>query len=222
MQMRLMAIVVGGMAATGTAANAEFVMGTITADNHYALYTSTGGLFSYHGGNETGAGGAPGQYNWSQAESYQFLAGDYLYVAAWSDDAVAQGVLAEFHSDTLGTLLSGDSRWEVYGTGLDRGDGDAHPDALEIGNHVAFADANLLWEEIFAGATNGVQPWGHIAGVTDDAQWMWKSVFGDDDPTQGGSGAGEMLIFRTQTSVPAPASLALLALGGILGRRRRS
>jgi uncharacterized protein (TIGR03382 family) len=212
----MMAAVVG---CVGAAANAELVTGTITADNHYALYSSAGSTFSFHGGNEMGAGGSPGQYNWSEAESYSFEVGEYLYIAAWSDDSVAQGVLAEFYSDSLGTILSGDPRWEVYGTNVNLGDGSPHPTALDIAGHVNFADTNSLWESTFVGANNGVSPWGTIAGITGSAQWMWKNVIGDSDPLNGGSGASEMLIFRTQ--VPGPGSLALLALGGVVGRRRR-
>lgn len=201
------------------AAQAELIDGTITADNHYALYSSIGSTFSYHGGNELGAGGAPGTYNWSEAESYSFLGGEFLYIVAWSDDSVAQGVLAEFQSASLGTILSGDPRWEVYATNVNMGDGSPHPTALDIGGHVMFADLNALWETPHVGGTNGIAPWAAIAGIDSSAAWMWKSVIGDDDPLQGGSGAGEMLIFRTE--VPGPASLALLAVGGLAGRRRR-
>jgi MYXO-CTERM domain-containing protein len=200
-------------------ANAELVTGTITADNHYSLYSSVGNSFAYHGGNELGAGGSPGTYNWSQAETYSFNAGDVLYIAAWSDDSVAQAVLCQFASAGLGTILSGDTRWEVFATNVNLGNGSPHPTASAIAGHVAFADANSLWEGVFAGGNNGISPWGTIAGITSNAKWMWKNVPGDPDPTQGGSGAAEMLIFRT--SVPAPGPVALLGLGGLAMARRR-
>lgn len=208
-----------GMLGAAAFANADVITGTITADNHYSLYTSAGGTFSYHGGNELGAGGFPGTYNWSMAESYSFEAGEYLYIAAWSDDSVAQGVLGEFHSEELGTILSGDARWQVYGTNINRGDGDAHPSAAEIAGHVSFADANGLWVNPFVGNPNGDQPWGYIAGVSEGARWMWKGTVEGADPIHGGSGANEMLIFRT--AVPAPGALAVLGLGGLSGLRRR-
>jgi len=213
------ALIFASIAGFAGAANADLVNGTITADNHYALYSSQGNVFSYHGGNEITSGGNPGTYNWSQAEPYQFEVGEFLYIAAWSDDSVAQGVLAEFHSDALGTLMSGDSRWEVYGSNLNRNDGDPHPDIFEIANHVGVADANMLWEPIFVGDANGVQPWGTIAGVSDDAHWMWRSDISDADPLNGGSGNGEMLIFRT--NVPTPGSAAFLGIGGLAFIRRR-
>lgn len=206
------------VAVAATTATAD-VAGVITADNHYALYTSTGGAFSYHGGNELGAGGAPGTYNWSAAESYTFTGGDVLYIAAWSDDSIAQGVLAQFQVEGMGEILSGDARWQVYGSNINRGDGDPHPDALEIASHVSFADTHMLWETPFVGDANGAEPWGTIAGITAAAQWMWRDTPGNADPLHVGSGEGEMLIFRT--TIPAPGSLAALGLGLAVVRRRR-
>jgi hypothetical protein len=192
--------------------------GTITADNHYALYSSIGDDFTYHGGNETGHAGSHGGYNWTHAESYEFEAGDVLYIAAWSDDRVAQGVLAEFHSESMGTILSGDPRWQVFATGFNRGTGDLHPEASEIAAHAAFADAGNLWESIVAGGSNGVTPWRTIAGIDAGASWMWRSA-GEADAFRGSHGAPQMLLFRT--AVPAPGAIALLGLGGLLTVRRR-
>lgn len=220
MNRNLAKIMVASVAGMAASANAELVTGTITADNHYALYSSLGGVFTYHGGNEVGAGGSPGTYNWSEAESYEFEAGEFLYIAAWSDDSVAQGVLSEFHSDSLGTILSGDPRWQVYATHVNRGDGDPHPGEVEVAAHVLFADTSNLWETPFVGGGNGVAPWGNIAGITGDAKWTWWNTPGDADPLHDGSGAGEMLIFRTP--VPAPGAAAILGLAGLgVGRRRR-
>jgi hypothetical protein len=220
MNRTLATITMAAMAGLSASANAEQVTGTITADNHYALFSSLGGVFTAHGGNEIGPGGTPGTYNWSEAESYSFDAGNVLYIAAWSDDSVAQGVLSEFHSDSLGTILSGDSRWQVYATDINRGDGDPHPGVAEIAAHVFNADTNGLWETPFVGDSNGVAPWGTIAGITQDAKWMWRNTPGDADPLHGGSGEGEMLIFRTL--VPTPGIATLLSLGsfGMLRRRR--
>lgn len=223
------ALTAAAAATIASQAKADQITGTITADNHYSLYTSTSGAFSYHGGNELGSAGDPGTYNWSIAEDHEFAAGDFLYIAAWSDDSVAQGVLGQFQfSSGMGDsgsmadfILSGDPRWQVYGTGINRGDGDAHPAALEIADHVAFADLNSLWEAPFVGATNGSspEPWGMISGISESAQWMWRAAAGDENPLIGGSGEGEMLIFRT--AVPAPGAAAMIALGGLTALRRR-
>lgn len=210
------AVMVGGFVG---AAQAATVQTTITADNHYSLYSSAGGVFSYHGGNELGAGGSNGGYNWSEAETYTFNAGDYVYIAAWSDDSVAQGVLANMLIDGI-AMHSGNAAWQVYKTDINRGDGDAHPSAFEIGGHVGFADANLLWETPHVGGANGSGPWGTIAGIDGDAKWMWYATPGDDNPLDGGSGAGEMLIFRT-AAIPAPGAAMLAGIGGLVIARRR-
>lgn len=201
-----------------TAASAGTINATVTADNHYALYSSAGSSFQYHGGNELGASGSPGTYNWSLPEVYTFDAGEFLYIAAWSDDAVAQGVLANIWVDG-DPLHSGDPRWEVYPTWVNRGDGDPHPDASEVGAYVAFATSNNLWETPYVGGANGISPWGTVPGIDDQARWMWYNTPGDDNPLDGGSGAGEMLIFRT--AIPAPGTAVLAGLGGLLVARRR-
>lgn len=190
----------------------------ITADNHYSVYSDTGGVFAYHGGNELGAGGNPGTYNWSLPEAY-LITGDTMYIAAWSDDSVAQGVLAQIQLNDVDTLHSGDARWEVYATHEARGDGDPHPTAADIQSRVMFASTNNLWETPYVGGGNGISPWGLVPGITADARWMWWNTPGDSDPLQGGSGAGEMLIFRTV--VPAPGAIGLASLSGLMGLRRR-
>ncbi len=203
-----------GLASISSAAVVE---ATITADNHYALYSSTGATFSYHGGNELGSGGNPGTYNWSLPETYSFEAGDFVYIAAWSDDSVAQGVLANMTAGSL-NLDSGSPAWQVTAVNVNMGDGSPHPDASDIAARVAFADANNLWETPFVGGANGVSPWGTVPGIDGNARWMWRANDGMDT-TQGGANYGEFLIFRT--TVPAPGSLALAGLGGLLMARRR-
>lgn len=202
-----------------TAAGAAPLSVTITSDNHYALYSSTGGVFSYHGGNELGAGGNPGTYNWSLPENYNIDVGERVFIAAWSDDSVAQGVLAQMYDAQQNALHSGVGPWEVYRTAVNRGDGDPHPGLAEIAGHVATADVGNLWELPFIGGANGIAPWGQIPGITTAAKWMWWNTPGDLDPLQGGSGAGEMLIFSYR--VPTPGSLALGGMGALLLARRR-
>lgn len=74
------------------AGNVVSVNGTITADNHYALYygSNNGSSLTFVGQNESGFGGSPGNYNWSVAENWNFTMneGDYIYIAAWSDNAL--------------------------------------------------------------------------------------------------------------------------------------
>lgn len=198
-------------------ASAQHVEGMITADNHYAIFAVGPESLQYVGGNEIGAGGAPGTYNWSIGESWAFETRGTFYIAAWSDDAVAQGVLADF---TFGDspLFSGDARWEVFTTNENRGDGDPHPTIAEMMNWMGIADSNEFWQAPFVGNANGDQPWGTIAGIDNEARWMWASAGEDPDPLHGGSGLGELLVFRI---TPAPGALAAFGMAGLAGLRRR-
>jgi hypothetical protein len=216
-QTRVAALSLALVAGLSASAQAAMVNATITADNHYALYSSTGAVFSYHGGNELGASGNPGQYNWSLPETYSFEAGDFIYIAAWSDDAVAQGVLANIMADNV-NLSSGSPLWQVTSVGVNLGTGSPHPTALDIAARVANADANNLWETPYVGGANGIAPWGSVPGIGQNARWMWRAN-GESNTLIGGANHGEYLIFRTV--VPAPGALALAGMGGLLVARRR-
>ncbi len=203
-------------------AGASIITGHVTADNHYALYTGSaeGDWMMFHGANERGPRGNPGRYNWSVAEYYQIQTDQpYLYLAAWSDDRVAQGVLADLRIDGQ-PLLSGDGRWEVFRTGRDRDDGDPPPGVAEVARQVRRAMRHG-WDDIAVGGFNGVQPWGTIADISTDARWMWADARGHHDPFGPGGDRGEYLIFRT--AVPEPWSAGLLVIGAVtwlLFRRR--
>lgn len=199
------------------------VVATITADNHYALYTGNDWTdISFIGRNELGASGSPGQYNWSKAETWNFSPGAYIYVAVWSDDAVAQGWLGEFSIDGGPAILSSDPRWEYVATDLNLGDGDPAPAVSEIGSWVNLADTNLLWDTPYVGGANGVSPWGSIAGISANAKWTWGNPNERTNPLIGGDNFEEYQIFRMPTGVPSPggAALALAGLGMIAVRRR--
>lgn len=214
------ALAIAALVACTGSAIAGPVNVSITADNHYSIYSRAGSDFTHIGANEPGPDGAPGTYNWSQAETWNFDAEGYLYIASWSDNSVAQGLLAEITTLTE-TILSGDPRWEVMSTGLDLGDWDAAPTPGDIAAWVFDADANGLWETPHVGGTNGIEPWSTIAGISVDARWMWRGSQSVADPLQGGADHGELLIFRIPVSVPAPGPLALAGLGGLMLARRR-
>lgn len=208
-----------GIAACVGGVSAGPITTTFTADNHYAIFSRAGSVFTFEGGNELGPSGSVGAYNWSNAETFSFDATGYLYIAAWSDKSVAQGLIGQLQTSSE-TILSGDSRWQVYSTGLDRGDWSPYPTVGEMSSYVATADTGGLWEAPHVGGSNGISPWGSIADVPGDARWMWRAT-GESDPLQGGANHGEMLIFRIPTDVPSPGPLALAALGGLLASKRR-
>ncbi|MFM9957580.1 MAG: hypothetical protein ACKVZJ_05870 [Phycisphaerales bacterium] len=224
-QKNRLAIAVLSVFAAAGAANAG-VTATITADNHYALYTGNSfSDISFIGRNELGSAGSPGTYNWSKAETWNFNPGAYIYVAVWSDDAVAQGWLGQFAFDAGSggqTLLSSSLDWEYVPTNINLGDGDPAPSVVDIGSWVNLADTNLLWDTPFVGGSNGVSPWGTIAGVSSSAKWTWGNPSNRSNPLIGGDDFEEYQIFRIPTGVPAPggAMLALAGIGMIAIRRR--
>jgi len=194
---------------------------TFTADNHYSIYAENGGAIDLIGANEPGYFGSPGAYNWSLPETFIFDTPDSIYIAAWSDGLVAQGLVGQFNFDGV-DVFTGDDGWEVYATGLELGLNAPAPDAPTIAAQIALADTNNAWEIPFVGFDNvaATRPWGKIAGVSEEANWVWKAS-GDprDNPLIGGSNSGEFLIFRT--SVPTPGAVSVLVLGGVASIRRR-
>jgi hypothetical protein len=214
-----LAIAAGLAMCAGATANAAQVTAMITADNHYSLYSKGGaGTLTLLGGNELGAGGAPGTYNWSKPEPHNFTTSDYFYIAAWSDNSVAQGLLAQVTIDGQ-SFDSGNPAWQVYPTFIDRGDGSAHPSAAVVAGYVATADSGNLWQTPFVGGANGIAPWGTVPGINSTARWTWINNPNQSNPLSGGSGYGETLIFRIP--VPAPGAAAVLGLGGLIAARRR-
>ncbi len=194
---------------------------TITADNHYALYVDGPGGVSLVGGNELGAGGSPGTYNWSQAESFTFDTTGRIYIAVWSDDAVAQGLLADIRG-TNGLLLhTGVAPWEVMVTGVTKGDGSPRPVASEIAMYSLQADTNHTWRTPYVGPKNlsSTAPWGKIAGIDENARWTWGNPFNVGNPLIGGANHVEYQVFRM--TVPGPGGAGLLAAGLLLVSRRR-
>lgn len=197
----------------------------ITADNHYALYQEVGGVISLIGGNELGAAGAPGAYNWSLPEAHIIdTAATTIYIATWSDDAVAQGLLAEIDLGGGQYLRSGDAAWEVHCTLVNLGDGSPYPTAAEVAAEEIIADANNGWMAPAVYGPNGsVGPWGAIGGISSAAHWMWGNPDGVANAFEGGASHEEWQLFRIAVpQIPAPgvASAGLMLVGGLLRRRR--
>lgn len=219
----LPAFVMAAIAADPASASLN-ISGTITADNHYALFARVNGQITLVGGNETGVFGSVGAYNWSVGETWNITNATDLYIAAWSDKLFAQGLLASFMINNI-PLLSGDARWRVIATGQSLTDGSPYPIASEIAAYVADANANDKWMIPYVGGKNGVGPWNTVAGIDLDARWMWApSTKSRHDTINGGGDFDEYLIFHMSTGQVIPAApTALVAAAGFvaLSRRRR-
>jgi hypothetical protein len=125
----------------------------------------------------------------------------HLYICAWSDDSVHQGLIGSFTGAV--TIHSGDSRWRVLPTKNNKGDSQ-FPTISEINSAIASAQTGD-WKVPFVGAKNGGQPWAvAIQGVSSDAQWMWYDSGKDTQPKYptspyvpfAGFNHDEFLIFR--------------------------
>ncbi|MBX7195673.1 MAG: hypothetical protein K1X94_26690 [Sandaracinaceae bacterium] len=227
----------------------------ITGDNAYAFgFGPLGGLSSYYDGfvarvagdifncsqscamGETctvGTCDVFGSCNEDGAGAETFVvpgtaatAEDYLYIVAWSDDGVTQGVIGQFVADGVGSdYFTGAGGWEVCATGMDFDTraGDPSPDRALVEAQIAACNSGSGqsggWVDqsgrdghaLVVGEANDPTPGGSFppictAGRGDsigaDARWIWY----DDDTSTGGdpfhssdpSGGGEFLIFRLQ------------------------
>jgi hypothetical protein len=223
------------------------VKATVTADNHYALFSgnSDGSQLNFFGRNEKGAyGGAAdwntgslgGQtfntdtgngYNWSGAESWNFNVkqNDYLYVVTWDDRAVDESWVGEFNITNGGKqqqLLSKDSSWEYLTTkySTNPGDfGDTPTDAI-LNQEISGAS----WTgAVSRGQNDGTtNPWGRINGITKDAQFLNTTT----NTTGLKRDNSRYTIFRTKVSVgntidptktPEPTAMLGLAVVGLTG-----
>jgi hypothetical protein len=201
-------------------AQAATVQATVTADNHYALYNVNDGVINFVGRNEVGPVGEPGTYNWSIAETWNFQTDDVIYIAAWSDDFFAQGLLGEFNVVGGPTIYTGNPIWQVYRTGIGRDGADPAPSTAEMTAQIAFATSNNLFRPASVGQLNtpAATPWGQIANIDSDARWIWADVPAGQDPFEPGFDWDEYLIFCAV--IPSPGSIALVGLGGLVAFRR--
>lgn len=207
---KALALFAAALTVAASNAGAVTIDATITADNHYGLYVggANGTPMTFIGQNESGAGGAPGEFNWSIPESYQFNADPdlYIYIVGWSDDLVAQGVLAQFIVNGT-TIATGTNGWEYALGPDDLDDGDPAPSAAVLSTFVSGA----AWSSVVNSLPNGSDPWGTIAGISTAASWIWGGPL-----IGGGTGGPEYQVFRTRIpreEVPESATVFLLLAG---------
>jgi hypothetical protein len=207
------ALLTVGLAITGAGqASAAMISGTLTADNHYGLFTGNedGSMLNFIGRNEKGSAGSSGGFNWSQAETWEFNInpGEYLYSVVWDDAAVAESWIGEFNLEDGTQLLSDASKWEyVVSKGKNPGDNGDVPMISELNSEIK----NANWTGSSALGKNGINPWGFIQGISADASFLNVS----------NSSSMNYTIFRTKNAVvakdvPEPISTSALLAFGVL------
>lgn len=203
---------------------------TLTADNHYALYTGAedGSGLSFIGKSEANDyDSTTGLYSWETPENWSFTVGDsdYIYVVGWSDDNVAQGWIGQFVT-SFGTQYSNTADWEFIATGVDRDSGyvwdgtSGSSDTTGLAGFIGAATVGNTWQGVTNSYNNGDAPWGLVSGIDAAADWIWGGTL------EPGFNHNEYLVFRTQLSgneVPEPATMLLMGLGlaGLAGVRSR-
>jgi PEP-CTERM motif len=210
---------VSGASAQSASKNLQ-VKATLTADNHYALFSGneTGSVLNFYGRNEKGAyGGAAGWnngnqggqsfnpgngYNWSNAETWDFKMSqnDYMYVVTWDDSAVDESWVGQFDitaGDKKSQLLSAPGSWEYMTTqwSANPGDwGDTPTDAI-LNKEISGAK---WFDSKSRGLNNGsTGPWGKINQVTDKADFLNTTT----NSTGNKRDNNRFTIFRTKVNI---------------------
>ncbi len=147
------------------------VHGEVTADNFYAIYTGTDTSVTLIGGSDPGNGIC-------QPESYSFTTTDrYLYIAAWSDDLVAQGLLHDLRMNGM-SIFSGSAGWQVCPTGVNLNAVGETPSTTDLLGSIQGCDNSNLWVTPTSGGPNGTfntPTWcgGPVPNISTSAQWVW-------------------------------------------------
>jgi len=190
---------------TGTAhANPVNVDVTLTVDNVYAIYSGNEmDIYNFHG---SAANTTAGQISIPETYNFTINDGDVIYIAAWSDDKTAQGLLAEFNID--GTILTtANSQWEVMATGIDLDVGDAAPTMSELTTQINLANAGSVpsggWVPTTLGDVNDTS-WAtsgsvHVPSMSSALRWAWYHKPGvPHDTFSYGFDHLEYLVFRLE------------------------
>lgn len=214
----LTASAIAGLIALSSSASADTLEYAITADNAYAIYlgTSTSASLLVASAQNVTAGDI------ASAESgFAALFGptndQFLYVVAYGDRVVAQGLLAEFVVERLAqkflyTVRGSEPAWRVFATAQTLAEDAPPPTAAQVSQQIAIANAQAggagtsgTWKPVFVGPKNdaGAQAYGlvpSIAGIDAGSEWIWYqsgNCPGAQDPFQG-CDHGEYLLFRIQ------------------------
>lgn len=204
-----------------TTASAQTINATVTADNAYRLaYGTPSGITNFFANVENNlaanifsCGPGPEIY-----PNIPYVPKGYLYLVAYSDNAVSQGVLAQFVSGSK-TTYTGSTAWQVYATGIDFNPGSGGPSVPAINSQIAIANAGTGGpgsSHGWVGPNGGPTTAGYVgtlaigednssasgdfpqvctSAIGTPAKWMWYNPSALADPFTGNV-PGEYLIFR--------------------------
>ncbi|MFV8749762.1 hypothetical protein ACNOYE_04335 [Nannocystaceae bacterium ST9] len=175
----------------------------ITADNAYGFgYGSIDLIDNYYGGIENTTAGQI--FNCGEGPELYMIPADvaesatHLYIVAWADSSVTQGVLGRFRR--LGgfggfgeAVLTGDPGWEVCATGIDYQPGSGGPPLMQVNQLIGSCNADALNP-----ATTSV-------GWVDEVGTQFGAVaVGEDNttPYNGGPQAGNEFPLTCQMDMP--------------------
>lgn len=195
------------LGAIGTTANAQ-VTTHIACDNYYALYyTDSAGNLTYSSSCTTSCIASVHTQPLSNLG-----AGSYVYIVAWSDAGVAQGLLASVAGAST-TILSGNPLWQVYPAKANWG----APNTPAFNSALAALIAsNPVWvAPTMSGNLNGATSPSPAYPVSSSGfppgsqRWMWyksHKCVSVNSPFQPGCDHGEYLVFRlpVKSLLPPP------------------
>lgn len=162
-------------------AGAQTITATITADNAYRLAYGTGSSITNFFANVENTTAAQ-ILSCSGPEIYPnipYVANGYLYIAAYSDKGVSQGVLAQFVSGSK-TSYTGSTAWQVYATGMNFDLGSGGPSVATINAQIAIANAGT-------GVGNSSHGWVGLNGGPTGAGYVGKLAIGEDNSSSSGT-----------------------------------
>lgn len=178
----------------------------ITADNAYSFaYGTVDNIAKFFGGVEAVTAGQI--FNCGEGpEKYTVPAADaanaaYLYIMAWDDSAVTNGVIARFRRTDGGMgfgeeVFTGTPGWEVCATGLKYGIGQGGPTLAIINEYLGKCNAGALDPNLSSGG------WVDEVGTA-----IGAVAFGEDNttPYDGGPKAGNEFPLVCPMDMPAAA-----------------
>lgn len=146
------------------------IKGNFTCDNSYAIYKGTmEGVTELF---QEATNLTAGEIFSAEYVEFEVEKEDVIYLIAWSDDSTFQGLIGSFSGTE--TVHTGDSRWEVLGTGSNKGN-NVFPTPSEINGFISASEPGD-WVVPFQGSENkadGIPYFRTVNNIPEEARWIW-------------------------------------------------